>query len=76
MAVVGSAAWVVALVAVARAWFRAGAPWAVVALLAASGLLLGFSHIRPFGSLACGAFLVAAGWIESAGARGRVPRSA
>ena len=44
------------------------APWPIVALLAASG---------PFGPLACGALLVAAGWIESAGARARphpVPR--
>jgi len=48
-----------------------GAPWPIVALLAVSGLLLGFSHIRPFGPLACGALLVAAGWIESAGARRR-----
>ncbi len=45
-----------------------GAPWPIVALLAVSGLLLGFSHIRRFGPLACGALLVAAGWIESAGA--------
>jgi hypothetical protein len=48
-----------------------GAPWPVAALLVASGLLLGFSHIRPFGPLACGALLVAAGWIESPGARAR-----
>jgi hypothetical protein len=77
MAVVGSGAWVVALIAAAWAWRGAGAPWPVVALLAASGLLLGFSHIRPFGPLACGALLVAAGWIESAGARRRgAPRPA
>jgi hypothetical protein len=39
--------------------------------------LLGFSHIRPFGPLACGALLVAAAWIESAGARRRAaPRPA
>jgi hypothetical protein len=77
MAVVGSAAWMVGLLAAAWAWRGAGAPWPVVALLAASGLLLGFSHIRPFGPLACGALLVAAGWIESAGARWRgAPRPA
>ena len=67
----------VALLAAAWAWRGAGAPWPIVALLAASGLLLGFSHIRPFGPLACGALLVAAGWIESTGARRRaapVPR--
>src|SRR5258707_14029708 len=67
----------VALLAAAWAWRGAGAPWPIVALLAASGLLLGFSHIRPLGPLACGALLVAAGWIESAGARRRAaPRPA
>jgi hypothetical protein len=71
MAVVGGAAWVVGLLAAAWAWRGAGAPWPVVALLGASGLLLGGSHIRPFGPLACGSLLVAAGWIESAGARER-----
>ena len=77
MAIVGGGAWVVALLAAAWAWRGAGAPWPIVALLAASGLLLGFSHIRPFGPLACGALLVAAGWIESAGARRRAaPRPA
>ena len=77
MAIVGGGAWVVALLAAAWAWRGAGAPWPIVALLAASGLLLGFSHIRPFGPLACGALLVAAGWIESTGVRRRAaPRPA
>lgn len=76
MAVVGGAAWVVALIAAAWAWRGAGAPWPVVALLGASGLLLGWSHIRPFGPLACGSLLIAAGWIESAGAPGRAARPA
>jgi hypothetical protein len=71
LAVAGGIAWVVALIAAAWAWRGVGAPWPVAALLVASGLLLGFSHIRPFGPLACGALLVAAGWIESPGARAR-----
>ena len=76
MAMAGSLAWVVALIAAACAWRGAGAPWAVVALLVVSGLLLGFGHIRPFGPLACAALLVAAAWIESAGARWRAAREA
>jgi hypothetical protein len=63
--------WVVALVAAAWAWRGAGAPWPVLARLVASGLLVGWSHIRPLGPLACGRLLVAAGWIESAAARER-----
>ena len=76
MAMAGSLAWVMALIAAAWAWRRVGAPWAVVALLVASGLLLGFGHIRPFGPLACAALLLAAAWIESAGARWRAARRA
>ena len=64
MAIVGSAAWLVALLAAAQAWRRAGAPLAIVGLLALSGLLLGVTHIRPIGPLACLSFLVAAAWIE------------
>ena len=74
MAMAGSLAWVMALIAAAWAWRGVGAPWAVVALLVASGLLLGFGHIRPFGPLACAALLLAAAWIESAGARWRAAR--
>jgi hypothetical protein len=69
MALVGSASWLVALVAAALAWRRAGAPALVVGLLALSGLLLGVSHIRPFGPLACLAFLIPAAWIEFAWVR-------
>jgi hypothetical protein len=52
-------------------------PAGKVALLALSGLVLGFSHPPRFGPIACGALLVAAAWIESAGARWRsAPRPA
>lgn len=64
MAVVGSGSWLVALVAAALAYRRAGAPLFVVGLLALSGLLLGVAHIRPIGPLACLSFLVAAASIE------------
>jgi hypothetical protein len=76
MAVVGSASWLVALVGASLAWRRAGAPVLVVGLLALSGLLLGVSHIRPFGPLACLAFLIAAAWIEFAWIRASSKQSA
>jgi len=53
MAVVGSASWLVALVAAAWAWRRADAPTGVVVALVLSGVLLGATHVRPIGSLAC-----------------------
>lgn len=64
MALVGSVSWLVALIAAALAWRRAGAPAFVVGALALSGLLLGVAHIRPIGPLACLAFLIGATWIE------------
>jgi hypothetical protein len=64
LALIGSLSWLVALVAAALAWRRASAPWVVVALLALSGVLLAIAHIRPFGPLACLAFLFASGWVE------------
>jgi hypothetical protein len=67
MAIVGSVSWVVALVAAAWAWRRAGAPLYVVGALALSGVLLGVSHIRPLGPLACLFFLIGAGWVALRG---------
>lgn len=64
MALIGSVSWLVALIAAALAWRRAGAPWVVAGLLALSGILLAIAHIRPFGPLACLAFLVASAWVE------------
>ena len=64
LALIGSLSWLVALVAAALAWRRARAPLVVVALLALSGGLLAIAHIRPFGPLACLAFLFASGWVE------------
>jgi ABC-type Fe3+ transport system permease subunit len=67
MAIVGSASWLVALIAAAGAWRRAGAPRYAVAALALSGVLLGISHIRPFGPLACLFFLGGAAWVTFRG---------
>jgi hypothetical protein len=64
MAMVGSASWLVALIAASWAWRKHGAPVAAVALLAISGLLLAIGHIRPFGPLACLCFLLAAVMLE------------
>lgn len=64
MAIVGSASWLVALLASAWARRRAGAPRVACGLLAVSGVLLAISHVRPFGPLACFCFLGAAALIE------------
>jgi len=66
LALLGAACWLIALVAASLAWRKAGAPKTVVALLALSGLLLAVAHIRPFGPLACLAFLIASAWVEFA----------
>ncbi len=71
LAIVGSASWLVALLAAAWAWRRADAPRLAIVLLAVCGLLLAVSHIRPFGPLACLSFLIAAVLIERAPGRSR-----
>lgn len=70
MAIIASACWLIGVVAAAFAQRRLGAPALAVTFLVLSGLLLGFSHIRPFGPLACLCFLVGAAIIER---RGVVP---
>jgi len=67
MALVGSAAWLVALIAAAWAWRRAGAPVYAAAALVLSGVLLAVAHIRPFGPLACLFFLIGAAWVTFRG---------
>jgi hypothetical protein len=64
LAVTGSAAWFVALMAAALAWRQAGATALEYGLLALSGLLLGIAHVRPLGPLACLCFVLAAALIE------------
>ena len=63
MALLGSARWLVALVAAAWAWRQLRAPAYAVAALAVSGVLLAVAHIRPFGPLACLFFLLGAAWV-------------
>jgi hypothetical protein len=63
-AIVGSASWLVALVAAAWALRRADAPWRAVGPLVLAGVLLAIGHIRPIGPLACLFFLVGAMQIE------------
>lgn len=64
LAIVGSAAWLIALLAAAWAWRQRGAPVLAWAALALSGLLLAIGHIRPFGPLACATLLVGAAALE------------
>jgi hypothetical protein len=59
MAIIGSGAWLIALVCAAVAFRKSGASIAVAVALVLSGLLLAISHVRPFGPLACLCFLVA-----------------
>jgi hypothetical protein len=63
MAIVAAVSWLIALLATAWAWRKAGAPLYVVMAFALAGLLLGIAHIRPFGPLACLSFLVGAMWV-------------
>ncbi len=74
MAIIGSSAWLTALLAAAWAWRQHGAPILVSAFLAISGVLLAIGHIRPFGPLACASLL--AGAVTIAGAKGRTRAAA
>ena len=64
LSVVGSLAWVVALVCAAMALRRAGASLGpVILVILAGGFFLG-GHPYPAGTLAFGCFFVAALWLE------------
>jgi hypothetical protein len=60
-AFLGSAAWLVAVIAVAIAWRRRGASTLTVAALALAGLVFAFGHPAPFGTIGM-AFLLIAYW--------------
>ena len=64
LSVVGSLAWVVALVAAALALRRAGASLGPFVLLILAGVFLLGGHPYPAGTLAFGSFFVAAAWLE------------
>jgi hypothetical protein len=69
LSVVGSLAWVVALVAAALALRRAGASLGPFILLILAGVFLLGGHPYPAGTLAFGSFFVAAAWLEFAPGR-------
>lgn len=66
LSVVGSLAWVVALVAAAVGLRRAGASLGPFILLILAGVFLLGGHPYPAGTLAFGSFFLAAAWLEFA----------
>jgi hypothetical protein len=69
LSVVGSLAWVVALVAAALALRRARASLGPFVLLILAGVFLLGGHPYPAGTLAFGSFFLAAAWLEFAPGR-------
>ena len=69
LSIVGSGAWVVALVAAAMALRRAGASRGPFVLLILAGVFLMGGHPFPAGTLAFGCFFLAAAWLEFAPGR-------
>jgi hypothetical protein len=69
LSVVGSLAWVVALVAAAMAFRRAGASRGPFILLILAGVFLMGGHPYPAGTLAFGCFFLAVAWLELAPGR-------
>jgi hypothetical protein len=69
LSIVGTGAWVVALIAAARAPRRAGASLGPFILLILAGVFLMGGHPYPAGTLAFGSFFVAAAWLEFAPGR-------
>ena len=73
LSIVGTLAWVVALIAAAKALRRAGASRGPFVLLILAGVFLMGGHPFPFGTLAFGCFFVAAAWLEFAQRLMRAP---
>jgi hypothetical protein len=69
LSVVGTGAWVVALIAAAMALRRAGASLGPFILLILAGVFLMGGHPYPAGTLAFGSFFVATAWLELAPGR-------
>jgi hypothetical protein len=69
LSIVGTGAWVVALIAAAIALRRAGASRGPFVLLTLAGVFLMGGHPFPFGTLAFGCFFLAAAWLELAQGR-------
>jgi hypothetical protein len=66
LSIVGTGAWVVALVAGTMALRRAGASLGPFILLILAGVFLLGGHPSPAGTLAFGSFFLAAAWLEFA----------
>jgi hypothetical protein len=64
LSIVGTGAWVVALIAAAIALRRAGAPRGPFILLILAGVCLLGGHPFPFGTLTFGCFFLATAWLE------------
>ena len=69
LSIVGTGAWVVALIAAARALRGAGASFGPFILLILAGVFLMGGHPYPAGTLAFGSFFLAAAWLEFAPGR-------
>jgi hypothetical protein len=69
LSIVGTGAWVVALIAAAMALRRAGVPRGPFILLILAGVLLMLGHPFPGGTLAFGSFFLATAWLELAPGR-------
>ena len=66
LSIVGTGAWVVAVIAAAIALRRAGASRGPFVLLILAGVFLLGGHPFPWGTLAFGCFFLAAAWLELA----------
>jgi hypothetical protein len=75
LSVMGTAGWVVALIAAAVARRRAGAPRTSFVLLILAGVFLLGGHPFPFGTLAFGCFFLATLSLELTSRRRRPTRS-
>jgi hypothetical protein len=73
LSIVGTGAWVVAMIAAAIALRRAGAPRGPFVLLILAGVLLMGGHPFPGGTLAFGCFFLAVAWLELAQRGMRAP---
>ena len=69
LSIVGTGAWVVALIAAAIALRRAGVSRGPFVLLILAGVFLMGGHPFPGGSLAFGSFFLATAWLELAPGR-------
>jgi hypothetical protein len=69
LSIVGTGAWVVALIAAAIALSRAGTSRGPFVLLILAGVFLMGGHPYPAGTLAFGSFFLATAWLELAPGR-------